>query len=482
MDRRAIEAHGVAGAELMARAGAAVFEVLRARFARAHRLVVTCGPGNNGGDGYVVARLAHESGLDVVVLALGKPPRSGDAAQMRRRAEAAGVPIRPFAAGELAKADVIVDALLGTGLQRTAEGEWRDAIDTINASRLPVLAVDVPSGLNADTGAVMGAAVRADITVSFIGLKAGPYTGDGRDHAGEVFFDDLDVPAAVYEGIAPLARRLLAEDLRRLVPPRPRNAHKGAFGHVLVVGGGPGMAGAARLCGEAALRVGAGLATLATHPDHAATVNAARPELLAYGVRDSTDLEPLFQRATVIALGPGLGKDAWARAVWRAALAAGRPLVVDADALNLLAASPISGHDWALTPHPAEAGRLLDATTESVQRDRFAAARQVTQRYGGVCVLKGAGTLIAATDALWLCDRGNPGLASAGTGDVLTGVVAGLRAQGLNAVDAACLGTWLHATAGDDAAAAGEAGLIASDLYPHIRRRLHLLAHDGVAR
>jgi len=481
LDRRAIEAHGIPGAELMERAGAAVLETLRVRYPRARRLAIACGPGNNGGDGYVVARRARAAGLEATVLVLGRAPTTGDAAVMRRRAESARIACRPFAPALLEGADLVVDALLGTGLQRAVEGEWRAAIEAINACGLPVVAVDVPSGLDADTGAVMGAAVRARATVSFIGLKAGLFTGDGPDHAGEILFDDLGAPAAIYEHLTAAARRLVPERLRALVRPRLRNAHKGSFGHVLVVGGGPGMAGAARLCGEAALRAGAGLVTAAVHPANVATVNAARPEMLAFGVRGAKELAPLLARASVVALGPGLGRDAWARGVWRAALAARLPLVVDADALNLLAEDPVRREGWILTPHPGEAGRLLERSGAEVQRDRFAAVRALHGRFGGVCLLKGAGTLIAGAEGVWLCDRGNPGMASGGTGDVLTGVIAALRAHGLAALDAARLGAWVHAAAGDDAAAEGEAGLIASDLYPYIRRRLNRLAHDDAA-
>lgn len=478
LDRRAIENHGIAGAELMARAGTRAFETLRVRFPRARRLVVICGPGNNGGDGFVVAEAAKRCGLEPTVLTLGRKPAAGDAGLMRQRCEAAGVPLQPFASASLSGADAIVDALLGTGLQRDVEGEWHDAIDAINAAGRPVVAVDIPSGLHADTGAVMGTAVRADVTVSFIGLKAGLFLADGRDHAGEIVFDDLAVPPAVYDGIDPVVRRLAAAELCRLVRPRRRNAHKGDFGHVLVIGGAPGMPGAARLCGEAALRMGAGLVTLATHPSHAAVASSARPELLAFAVRTPRDVKPLIDRASAIALGPGLSKAPWARGLWRAALRAKRPLIVDADALNLLAAARDRRDDWVLTPHPGEAARLLKTTTAAVQRDRIEAARRLVTRYGGVCVLKGAGTLIAVRDAIWLCDAGNPGMASGGMGDVLTGVIAALRAHGLAAADAARLGVWLHASAGDVAAQVGEAGLIASDLFSHLRRCLDRLIHD----
>jgi NAD(P)H-hydrate epimerase len=477
LDRRAIGAHRIAGAELMARAGAGVFSAVAARFPRARRVAVVCGPGNNGGDGYVVARLAKSAGLQVALFALGAQPAAGDAALMRTGCEDAGVAIQSFDAAELRAADVIVDALLGTGLQRPVVGEWRAAIETMNASGRPVVAVDVPSGLNADTGAVMGAAVHAQLTVTVIGLKAGLFLASGRDYAGEVLFDDLGVPSQVYEGIDATARRLAASEMLGLLRPRERNTHKGDFGHVLVIGGGLGMPGAARLCGQAALRAGAGLVTVATHPEHAAALNAGRPELLCFGVRTPKDLKPLLPRATVIALGPGLSITPWSRAIWRAAVNAGAPLIVDADALNLLAAKPVRRPDWILTPHPGEAARLLKTTTAAIQNDRIAAVKRLVKRYGGVCVLKGAGTLIASGDALWLCDRGNPGMASAGMGDILTGVIAALRAQGLAAPDAARLGVWLHATAGDAAAAGEEIGLIASDLFPHLRRGLNRIVH-----
>ena len=481
LERRAIEVHRLDGATLMARAGARVFETMCARFPRARRVAVVCGPGNNGGDGYVVAERAKSAGLDAFVLVLGTKPPAGDAALMRERCQSAGVPIHPFEAAPLQTADAIVDALLGTGLRRPVAGEWRAAIDAINATGRPVVAVDIPSGLNADTGAIMGTAVRADVTVSFIGLKAGLFLADGRDCAGEILFDGLGVPSEVYEGIDAIAHRLAASDLRKLSRPRRRNAHKGDFGHVLVIGGGLGMPGAARLCGEAALRTGAGLVTLATHPNYASALSAGRPELLSFGVRTPKDLNPLVERATVIALGPGLSVTPWSRALWRAALSSRLPLIVDADALNLLAAKPVRKADWILTPHPGEAARLLKTTTVTIQRDRIAAAKQLVKRYGGVCVLKGAGTLIATGDTVWLCDRGNPGMASAGMGDVLTGVIAALRAQGLAAPEAARLGVWLHATAGDAAATPGEIGLIASDLYPHLRRSLNRIVHGELA-
>lgn len=479
LDQRAIAEYGIAGIELMSRAGAGAFDVLRVQFPRARRVAVVCGAGNNGGDGYIVARLAKEAGLEPVVMAIGDPNRAGaDAKAARLQCEAVGVNVRSFAAEHLNNVDVIVDALLGTGLERAVQGEWLTAIKAINTSKAPALAIDIPSGLHSDTGAVIGDAVRADVTISFIGLKAGLFTGDGCEYAGEVLFDDLDVPSEVYRGVNELAHRLVDADVRGVLPERERDAHKGSFGHVLIVGGGLGMPGAVRLCGEAAARTGAGLVTVATHYSHASSINVTQPELLVYGIRTAKDLKPLLKRATVVALGPGLSQSIWAGTVMRAALTSKLPLVIDADGLNMLATNPTRRNDWVLTPHPGEAARLLKTKTETIQADRFDAVRQLVKKFGGVCVLKGAGTLIASadTDKIWLCDRGNPGMASGGTGDVLTGVIAALRAQGLSALDAARLGVWLHATAGDFVAEdEGEFGLLASDLIPYVRRELNRL-------
>lgn len=473
LDRAAIERHGIAGETLMERAGAAAFELLQVLWPRARRIAVVCGTGNNGGDGYVIARLARRAGMVPLVLEVGEARTApGDAATMRARCREAGVEIRVFDSRGLAGVDVVVDALLGTGLQRLVQGPPRDAIDAMNGGGAPILAVDVPSGLNADTGAVMGAATRAQATLSYIGLKAGLFTGSGREHVGAIYFDDLGVPQAVYAGVTPVAQRLDRAGLRTDWPRRAQDIHKGDAGHVLVVGGNAGMPGAARLAAETAYRVGAGLVTVATHPSHASVLNAARPELIVAGVRTAKNVQQHLERADAVALGPGLGQDRWAEAVFRAVCRADVPLVVDADALNLLSATRLRRADWVLTPHPGEAARLLGSSVTAVQGDRFAAARAIAVRYGGVCVLKGSGTVVAdASDApADLCDRGNPGMASGGMGDVLTGIVAGLLAQGLAARAAARLGVWLHAGAADAAVATtGEAGLLASDLMAHLR-------------
>jgi len=368
-----------------------------------------------------------------------------------------------------------VDAVFGTGLEREVAGKWRQALERVNQSRAPVLALDIPSGLHSDTGQILGEAVRADATISYIGLKQGMFTGDGPACCGAVRFHALDVPAVVYSREILAARRLDWQQQATRLSPRSRSAHKGNFGQVLMIGGERGFSGAIRLAAEAAARSGAGLVTLATHPAHAALLNLGRPELMCHGVEHADDLAPLLRRATVVAIGPGLGQGAWGQALFGRVLESGLPLVVDADALNLLAREPLQRDDWILTPHPGEAARLLDCTTAEIQADRFEAAARLQSRFGGVVVLKGAGTLIrdGASRPVGICSDGNPGMASGGMGDVLTGVIAGLRAQGFAMDESASLGVCLHAAAGDRAAQAGERGLLASDLMPELRRLLN---------
>jgi len=472
LDRAAIEDHGIPGAELMERAGRAAYRLLRQRWPDVRVLSILCGIGNNGGDGYVVARHARSEGLAVQVLQLGDRERlRGDALTMATRFQEAGGTIEPFQ-GLPEPTGLILDAILGTGLEREVTGTWAQAIDAINAHPAPVLAIDIPSGLHADRGQVLGTAVRAQATISFIGLKQGLFTGAGPDCGGAIRFDALQVPALVYARQVLSACRLDWTKLRGLLPRRPRTANKGSFGHVLVVGGAPGYSGAARLAGEGALRAGAGLVTIATHPEHAPYLNLDRPELMCRGVAGPGQLEPLLEKAKVIAVGPGLGRDPWGEGLLDRVLATDLPLVVDADALNRLAADPVFRDDWILTPHPGEAARLLGTEPDAIQADRFGGIRRLRDRFGGVVVLKGAGTLVlgGSHKPTGVCDGGNPGMATAGTGDVLTGVIAALLAQGLDPEDAARAGVCLHAAAGDAAAAVGgERGLLAGDLLAEIR-------------
>jgi NAD(P)H-hydrate epimerase len=473
LDAWEIEKRRVPGFTLMTRAAEGALKVLRARWPQARRVAVVCGAGNNGGDGYVLARLARQAGLEALVLAAAPPDKlGGDARRAMVEWLAGGGSAHPFVADALSGSDVIVDGLLGIGIAGAPRAETLAVIRAINAAKRPVLALDIPSGVNADSGAVYEAAVRADVTVSFVALKAGLFLGEGPEHAGVVLLEDLGVVAPVTPQFAPLMRRIDEGELASGLPRRARGSHKGSNGRVLVIGGGAGMPGALRLAGEAALRAGAGLVTVAGVPENLVAVTATRPELIYLPVSGGTVIDDAIRACDVLAIGPGLGTGDWARRLWSSARAlTGIPAVVDADALNLLAGSPAKlPSDWIITPHPGEAARLLGVDTRAVQADRLGAARELHARYGAIAVLKGAGTLVCAGAAdLAICDRGNPGMATAGMGDVLTGIIAGLRAQCGASASAARIGVLVHALAGDSAAQGGQRGLIASDVIAELR-------------
>jgi NAD(P)H-hydrate epimerase len=477
LDRFAIEDFGTPGYELMRRAAVAALSVLQSHWPEARDLLIYCGAGNNAGDGYVLGRLAAEEGMAVRILAVTAPETlNGDAATAWRDAVGAGVTIQMDGqdeAQERFRPDLVVDALLGTGLDRPLTGAFDSAARAINAASAPVLALDLPTGLHADSGAALGPAVFADATVTFVGLKSGCFLGVGPDHCGALYFSSLGIPAEARAGLEPVLRRLGAQDLAAALPRRRRTAHKGEHGRIVLVGGGPGMGGAIRLAAEAALRVGAGLVYVGTHPDNLQVVMAGRPEIMCHGISQPDDLAPLLERADAVVLGPGLGLGDWSRAVWDAVIAAEKPLVVDADALTLLAERGASRAQWVLTPHPGEAARLLGTDSAAVQLRRLACAGELAARFRATTVLKGACSLIAHADGATVpavCDRGNPGMATGGTGDILSGVIGGLLAQSRDLDVAVRAAVLVHALAGDDAAAEGERGMIASDLLVHIRR------------
>ncbi|WP_363797581.1 NAD(P)H-hydrate dehydratase [Lysobacter firmicutimachus] len=473
---RAIEARAAAelgdAYVLMQRAGAAAWSELLNHWTRAFRLLVVCGPGNNGGDGYVLATLARQSGRDVSVLRLpGHAPRSALARRAAAEYAQAGGATLAFD-GELPAADVVVDALFGIGLSRAPDAASADLIAAINAHPAPVLALDVPSGVDADSGQAHVAAVIAQRTLEFIAPKAGLRSGAALDHVGALAVARLQLDPEHY-GVEAVAEALGAADLGRWLRPRRRDSHKGRNGRVLCVGGDHGHGGALLLCAQAALRSGAGLLDAATRAAHVAPMLARLPEAMPRAVESGEELAAAIDAADVVAIGPGLGQQGWGRALYARVLASAKPRLFDADALNLLAAQPRAlPADCVLTPHPGEAARLLGSAAAQVQADRFAAVRALVDRYGCAVVLKGAGSLIAAPQRRTrLIAAGNPGMAVGGMGDVLSGAIAALLAQGLDAFDAASCGALLHAVAGDEAAReGGERGLLPSDLMPWLRR------------
>ncbi|QNN47248.1 NAD(P)H-hydrate dehydratase [Thermomonas brevis] len=470
---RMLEARGTAHCDgdafaLMARAGQAAWRCALKHWPQAMRIAVVCGPGNNGGDGYVLARHAREAGRDVRVLRLAKP-----ASALAQRACADYLAIGGVIDDTLGDCNLIVDALFGIGLSRAPDADAAALIAAVNAHRAPVLALDVPSGIDANSGSAPGAAVDADCTLQFLARHRGLRTGAALDRCGELELATLELPATVFDGIAPAALAYRADALPVLFPLRPRDSHKGRNGHVLCIGGDAGSGGAILLAAQAALRSGAGLVSVATRAAHVPALLARCPEAMVHAVEGTAELAPLLERVDVVAIGPGLGQGEWGRAMFDAALACGKPRVLDADALNLLAASGASLRAGDIvTPHPGEAARLLGCATAEVQRDRFAAAAALHARLGCAVVLKGAGSIVQSEDAApaVIC-AGNPGMGTGGMGDLLTGVVVSLRGQGFDAHDAAVVGALLHAAAGDAAAREdGERGLLPSDLLPWLRR------------
>lgn len=471
---------------LMERAGLAAAEYARAGTGDStRRILVVAGPGNNGGDAFEVATHLKRWFYSVTVVFAGARNRlSPDAAAALEKWTGVG--------GTMEKSipsrgswDLVVDGLFGIGLQRPLEGEHAALVDAINALGLPVLALDVPSGINADTGAVMGCAVRAARTITFIGLKPGLLTLDGPDHCGELLSDSLGLDA---EALLPARGRLLDQTVvRQVLASRPRNFHKGMAGTAAILGGMTGMVGAAVLAGRAALMCGAGRVYLALLTDHPPWVDYAQPELMLRspdGIFNGDDM-------TVIAAGPGMGKSEAARQALRRALDSPAALILDADALNLLGADPSTSESAAkrkaatvLTPHPAEAGRLLGLATRKVQEDRLGAALAMAQRYRSQVALKGNGTIVAAPDgSWWINPSGNPGMAAAGMGDALTGLIAGLLAQGAGPLDALLAGVWLHGAAGDAVARdrGGPLGITASDVIDSARTLLNRSIHTATA-
>lgn len=497
LDRIAIEDCGIPGIKLMKRAGRAVFEEINYRWPGSP-ITVFCGAGNNGGDGYIVAALAAQNKLPVQLIQLAPMEKlTGDALTAYQYAQSEGVPMTSFTDCLDLQVGVIVDALLGTGFvsargsntgnESQVREPFAQAIRLMNHSGLPVVAADIPSGLCSNTGVAADPTIEAALTVSFIGLKQGLFTGRGPALCGEVLYHDLSVPTDIFDNIQPSARRMKRVELMAELPCRARDAHKGDSGHVMVIGGDIGFGGAAAMAAEAALRTGAGLVSVATQPEHVSALLARRPELMVKGVSSGQELMPLLNgelaSPSVLVIGPGLGRTPWSEQMLQQALASGLPILLDADALNILSEGrlKIPGHskDCVITPHPGEAARLLGATTVDIQEDRFAAVRALQKKFNCPVLLKGAGSLVCTSEepSIGLCTSGNPGMAVGGMGDVLSGIVGGLMSQGVASDVALSLGVCLHAEAGDIAAKAGERGLLATDLFGP----LHHLINEEVS-
>jgi NAD(P)H-hydrate epimerase len=476
LDRLAIDRDNISGLQLMQRAGMAVFKHILQHY-RKHAVTVFCGSGNNGGDGYVIATLAKEKGIAVQLIHLKQPQQlKGNAKRAYEIANKAGVTMVDFSPEMVLEDCIIVDALIGIGLKGSVRGTYCDAIELINNSNLVVVAVDLPSGLNADTGDVENICVKAQTTICFIGLKQGLFTNHGPDYCGKIVYQDLAEKSTIFDEIPPVAIKLQLSSLLRHLKPRQASSHKNNYGHVIVVGGDYGYAGASLLAAEAALRTGAGLVSVATRQEHISTIVARRPEIMAHAVDSSEALQTLVKKASVLIIGPGLGQSLWSRKMLNCALKADIPSILDADALNLIAREQIQlntmNHPYVLTPHPKEAARLLNVETSQIQKDRFSAVKKMAKKYHAQVLLKGTGSLVcvSANSTIGVCTAGNPGMATGGMGDVLSGIIGGLLAQGVNHNHCLALATCLHSEAADMAAKGRQRSLLPSDLFKPLRR------------
>lgn len=480
IDHYLIDQQGVSGFELMQTAASAAFRHLVQRWPQRQPILVLCGRGNNGGDGYLVAASAARHGMAVrVITARESDHLSGDARTAWQKAVNDGVAIDIWsdldAAGQRSAfrdAGLIVDALLGTGATGAPRAPYDELINAANGAGCPVLAIDVPSGLDATTGVVAGPAIQATLTVTFIAMKTGLLSGQGAACCGDIEFEPLLDPAlAGQAGQAVAARRFDWAGLGSRLSRRPATAHKGLFGHVLIVGGDRGFGGAGLLAAEAAARCGAGLVTLATRPEHVAPALARCPSLMVQGVTHGSELAGLLAAADTIVCGPGLGRGAWGQQMLQQVLAAKSPRVLDADALNLMAERvPAQSATQVLTPHPGEAARLLGCSVRDVEADRLDAADRLQQRFGGTVLLKGAGTVVTGGESVpWVLSGANAGMATGGMGDVLSGMIGAMLGQEPSMEQAVLLAASLHLACANEASRRlGLRGLLPMDLIDAI--------------
>jgi NAD(P)H-hydrate epimerase len=482
IDVLALEHLGLSEIQLMQKAASSLFDKMRFYWPDAKHIQIYCGPGNNGGDGYLLAVKALQAGIKVAVFAVSAP-KSNTARAALNLALHYGIKVSKInnntAREETEQVDLLVDALFGHGLKRDISESLISLFKRLNKSFIPVFAVDMPSGINSDTGAVMGAALHAARTHSLVAPKLGMFTAKGQDYAGVISHDDLGIPAQVFSQVRSPYAFLSRSAISKLLPNAASSSHKGHFGHVAVVGGQPGMFGAVILAASAAARSGAGKVTAQSYAAHIDAISQANPVLMTQPVTGEAQLS-FPDDINAIVLGPGLGIDAqlnpnkkqenWSRKIFLAsvqhAMEQGISMVIDADALNLMAHQIKRYEQWVLTPHPKEAARLLHCAVAEVQSDRVAACRQIAKIYGGVCVLKGNGSLISAADGmLTICQYGNWGMATAGSGDVLSGVVGAFLGLGLSPYHAAYAAVYVHSRAGDIAAKRlSKRSMIASDI------------------
>jgi len=468
IDQRAQKELEITGFELMLKAAQACLDSIKEHYSAIENLAVVCGAGNNAGDGYLVAKLAMQAGYRIQLISVINPNRlSADAKLAKEHFIQAGGEISSNLDLVNEPYDLIVDAILGTGINRNIDDNFLTAINLINQHSAPVFSIDIPSGLNAETGNIMGAAIHASYCLSFIVHKQGMHTGLAADYIGTLLFADLGVLPEIIEQTDSESHLITKLTLAK----RHKSAHKGHFGHSLIVGGDYQYAGAVQLAAQAALNSGSGLVSVATRAQHAQNIHISCPELMGLAIEDPDDIKQALSNFNALVIGPGLGQNEWGSCLFNALVNSEIPKVLDADALNLLAKNPAYSDNWILTPHPGEAARLLNTTTHAILKDRFQAVKNLQNKYGGICILKGAGTLIYDGNRISVNSTGNPGMASGGMGDVLAGLIGGLVAQKYSLHAAAIAGVFLHGLAADIVAKqTGERGLRASQVINNIQQ------------
>ncbi|WP_017443728.1 bifunctional ADP-dependent NAD(P)H-hydrate dehydratase/NAD(P)H-hydrate epimerase [Gayadomonas joobiniege] len=460
--------------QLMKKAAVALFEVICACQAPHKQLAILLGKGNNAGDGLAVAQLALMAGWRVTLLPMpGCANWQGAAGQAYADLSSGGQWANPNDA-DFSQFEIVLDAVCGIGFKYEFSDEWRDILKRVNQAATCVVSADIPSGLNANNGYAVTGTLKASHTVTFLAVKPGLLTGDAKDYVGQIHFAGLDVQDEVVRYNRSYFHRLDFNQLKQSIPARAANSHKGDFGRVLCIGGDKGMSGAIRLAALGALRAGAGTVTVLTHPDNYGLVAGGQPELMVLAANGLTpQVKKQIEQADCILIGPGLNTGGFANGLMQYICGLPQAKVVDADALNWLAANPQKQHNWILTPHPGEAGRLLKLTTARVQQSRFDVASEIQARYGGVCILKGAGSIVSNEYNSAICTLGNPGMAAGGMGDLLAGICIALLGQKFSLQRAAEIAVCVHAKAGDLAARKGQRGMIASDLLPFVRQLLN---------
>lgn len=477
LDRLAQSDAGISSTVLMERAGQAAWQVLQREWPHCQKIAVVCGQGNNGGDGYVIARLAKLSDKQVIVYDLF-PDEVAKRSVEAKEARAQWIRIGGAICSVPSQFDeeLIIDAIVGTGSRLPLSAFLTQVVDTMNASQKPVFAIDIPSGLCGDTGKIDGTAVHAAVTITFIGMKTGLVAHQGNEVVGKLYYDNLGVDFDERKTLTPVAYRVDYAKLIAALPLRCAVSNKGDHGHVVIVGAGEAQyGGAVSLAAEAALRAGTGRVSAIVAPESYVRAVETIAEVMLVAYTHPKEASALLARASVLLLGPGGSQNAWAKEWFEHTIATSLPIVVDADALNWLAKNPRKLTRAIITPHPGEAARLLGTTVEVIQADRMAAAKALQAQYGAVVVLKGAGTVVLDDAGIvHIMAGGFPALATAGTGDILGGVIAALVAQGVSLADAAKLGVCVHALASaEQASASGTRGMLASDLFTGIRKYLN---------